>query len=139
MILAIHGERSRQESFVMVGGLWEGFRKRMRTEFQEAGFRVERPRDGLGGVNPENICNRGLSGMGGQLEISEALRERLRHDPIELHRFVHAVRRALFEAEAETGVEAETWSKPEKEAGADSQADWGVPVPPGEDRPCPTT
>ena len=105
-VLAIHGERSRQDSFVMVGGLWEGFRKRMRTGFQEAGFRVERPRDGLGGVNPENICNRGVSGMGGQLEISEALRETLRTDPNELHRFIHAVRGALLKAEAESGFRA---------------------------------
>ncbi|MGD2121806.1 MAG: poly-gamma-glutamate hydrolase family protein [Gemmatimonadota bacterium] len=99
-VLAIHGEKSSWESFVMVGGLWDAFRKRMTAAFREAGIRVERPRDGLGGVNPDNICNRGESGTGGQLEISEGLRESLRADPETFRSFVELVRGVLLNAEA---------------------------------------
>jgi phage replication-related protein YjqB (UPF0714/DUF867 family) len=100
-VLAIHGERSSDESFVMVGGLWEGFRERMVATFDAAGIRVEEPRDGLGGVNPENICNRGASGTGGQLELSEGLRKTLRGNPATLQRFVEMVRGVLADAEAD--------------------------------------
>lgn len=100
-ILAIHGERSPDRSFVMVGGLWSFFRERLVRAFEEAGIPVEGPRKGLGGVNPKNICNRGLSGAGAQLEISGALRRALRKDPDELCRFVGLVREVLFQVERE--------------------------------------
>jgi phage replication-related protein YjqB (UPF0714/DUF867 family) len=101
-VLAIHGEKSSEESFVMVGGLWDGFRERMTAACREAGIRVERPRDGLGGVNPYNICNRGESGIGGQLEISEGLRDNLRTNPEIFRKFVELVREVLLNVEAAT-------------------------------------
>ncbi len=100
-VVAVHGERSRSDRFVMVGGLWEPFRRRMEAAFHEAGFSVRDPRKGLEGADPRNICNRGQSGVGGQLEISEGLRHHLREDSASLRRFTSAVRRALFETEAE--------------------------------------
>ena len=105
-VLAIHGERSPDRSFVMVGGLWDSLRERLVEAFAEAGIAVESPRRGLGGVNPRNICNRGQSGAGVQLEISEGLRRALRKDPAELRRFVDLVRGALFQVESEmiTGI-----------------------------------
>lgn len=58
----------------------------------------------LRGLQPDNVCNRGRSGSGVQLEISRGLREmlfsdlfrrRLRcHTPL-FHRFVTAVRRCI--------------------------------------------
>jgi phage replication-related protein YjqB (UPF0714/DUF867 family) len=98
-VVAIHGERSSNREFVMVGGLWTAFRERVQTEFTQAGIPVEGPRDGLEGVNPGNICNRGQTGMGGQLEISEGLRRTLRTDPVELRAFVDLVRGVLTEME----------------------------------------
>ena len=105
-VLAIHGERSPDRSFVMVGGLWGTFRKRLAEAFTDAGISVEGPRQGLGGANPRNICNRGQSGAGGQLEISEGLRRALRVDQEGLRRFVELVRGVLFQVESEviTGV-----------------------------------
>jgi phage replication-related protein YjqB (UPF0714/DUF867 family) len=100
-VLAIHGERSPDRISVMVGGLWQPFRKRFVEAFEEAAILVEGPRHGLGGVNPGNICNRGQSGAGGQLEISEGLRRDLREDEGELRRFVELVRGVLFEVERE--------------------------------------
>jgi len=100
-VLAIHGERSQGRRFVMVGGLWEPFRRLMVPAFTEAGIVVEDARRGLGGVRSTNICNRSQSGAGGQLEISEGLRNVLREDPEEFRRFVELVRGVLFQAEAE--------------------------------------
>jgi phage replication-related protein YjqB (UPF0714/DUF867 family)/3-methyladenine DNA glycosylase AlkD len=99
-VVAVHGEKSSHDSFVMVGGLWEEFRRRMTNALAGAGIRVQQPRYGLGGVNPKNICNRGGAGIGGQLEISEGLRKTLREDPIEFQRFVELVRGVLADAEA---------------------------------------
>lgn len=102
-VLAVHGEKTSDRSFVMVGGLWERFRERMESALREAGVPVEGPRVGLEGSHPENICNRGESGAGAQLEISEDLRRRLRRDPDELLRFVEVVREVLRELEADDG------------------------------------
>ena len=105
-VLAIHGERSPDRSFVMVGGLWGTFRKRLAEAFTDAGISVEGPRQGLGGANPRNICNRGQSGAGGQLEISEGLRRALRKDQEGLRRFVELVRGVLFQVEHEENLPA---------------------------------
>jgi len=94
-VVAIHGERSTHREFVMVGGLWASFRERMTRALEEAGIRVQGPRRGLGGVHPRNLCNRGGAGRGGQLEISESLRQNLRNDPEAFHRFVELVRGVL--------------------------------------------
>lgn len=95
-VLCIHGERCSDRSFVMVGGGDGDLQARLARELEEAGFVLETPRQGLQGRNPRNICNRGRSGAGGQLELSEALRRTLRHDPQRLGTFVGAVRRALL-------------------------------------------
>ena len=100
-VVAIHGEHSPDRRFVMVGGLWEPFRHRLIEVFGEAEIPVESPRRGLQGANDRNICNRGQSGEGGQLEISEGLRRALREEPEELIRFVELIRGTLFEVEAE--------------------------------------
>jgi len=100
-VLAIHGERSSDRSLVMVGGLWASCREGLGEAFEKAGDTVEGPRQGLGGVNPRNICNRGQSGTGAQLELSEGFRRALRKDPEELRRFVELVREVLFHTERE--------------------------------------
>ena len=100
-VLAIHGERTPDGAFVMVGGLWYGFQAKRTAAFREAGIRVRSPREGLEGVHPLNICNRGRAGAGGQLEISEGLRRQLRKDEGMLFHFVDIVRRGLMELETE--------------------------------------
>ena len=100
-VLAIHGERSPDKSFVMVGGLWEGFQEKMADAFRDSGIRVKRPRQGLEGRHPRNICNRGLAEAGGQLELSEGLRRELRKDEDMLLHFVGLVRSTLMELEAD--------------------------------------
>ena len=49
----------------------------------------------LPGTGPRNICNRGLLGMGVQLELPRALRDALAHEAQRFNRFVQAVRSAV--------------------------------------------
>lgn len=106
-VVAIHGERTRDRPFVMVGGLWGRFCREMAGGLEEGGFPVEPPRPGLGGRNPRNICNRGGGGGGGQLEISEGLRRSLRRDEALKRAFVEVVRGVLLELECEGGTREE--------------------------------
>jgi phage replication-related protein YjqB (UPF0714/DUF867 family) len=94
-VVAIHGERSRHEAFVMVGGAERGLAAAVAESLADLGFKVSPPRPGLGGLNPRNICNRGRQGAGIQLELSEGLRQRLRDRPAMEVKFVEGVRKVL--------------------------------------------
>ena len=77
VVVAIHGSRDNEE-VVYLGGLQTSLKQQIRARLTEAGFVVkESPRTALQGRNPANICNRGASGAGVQLEISRGLREKL--------------------------------------------------------------
>jgi len=72
--IAIHGEGSAKE-VVFLGGLDHVAADRIRVSLESRGFKVdihENPR--LQGTDPANICNRGTTGCGVQLELSEGLR-----------------------------------------------------------------
>lgn len=101
--LAIHGEKSLHDSFVMVGGLWTDLKEELTLRLAKEGFGVLEPRRGLAGRRKENVCNRGRSGWGGQLEISAGLRRRLSEEEALRGRFVAAVRTALLKLERELG------------------------------------
>jgi len=60
-------------------------------ELQTAGIRVADTTARYQGLNPNNICNRGASGRGAQLEISRGLRD----DIDQVHRLCDAVHTAL--------------------------------------------
>jgi phage replication-related protein YjqB (UPF0714/DUF867 family) len=101
-ILAVHGA-SGAAPVVYLGGRDEVFGNRMRDRLFQAGFDVQNhPR--LRGALPRNICNRGQSGRGVQLELTMGLREiffqnmtragRQLQTPA-FHAFVEAVRGAL--------------------------------------------
>lgn len=98
-VVAIHGERSGGDAFVMVGGGDDFLTSAMASAVAGAGFSVIEPRPGLGGKNPRNICNRGRLGGGVQLELSEGLRSQLRENAEDQARFVGALRKVLLEAE----------------------------------------
>lgn len=96
-VLAVHGERSRDGRFVMVGGRCRWLGDAVARRLEEAGVQVRAPRPGLRGLDPRNICNRGTLGGGVQLEISEGLRSQLRQERGCRRIFVAAVRTALGE------------------------------------------
>jgi len=72
-VLAIHGCEG-AEPIVLVGGLYHEWGDRIIAALQTAGFKAVKATTSFEGTQPENICNRGKSGRGVQLEISEGLR-----------------------------------------------------------------
>lgn len=76
-VITVHGCRG-SRSVVYVGGLATGIKLEVITSLQVAGFNAEEaPWPSLAGVHRSNLCNRGRSGQGLQLELSHNLRRRL--------------------------------------------------------------
>lgn len=73
-VLSIHGCEGEAE-FVTVGGLDSELVTLVRLALVDAGIALSE--DNLGGTHPENICNRGKTGRGVQMQISRGLRDRL--------------------------------------------------------------
>lgn len=81
-VLSLHGCKAEQAGTadpqaVVVGGLNTDFKSYLKAEFDKVGIAW---RDGnevpdLAGVSPANPCNRTMLGKGGQLEITDKLRE----------------------------------------------------------------
>jgi len=77
VVVAVHGNREESE-VVFVGGRNTLLKKKICRALTAAGFRAEiSDLPGIRGIGPENICNRGTSGEGVQLEISRGLREKM--------------------------------------------------------------
>ena len=114
-VLTIHGCRDRVPC-VYVGGRDARRRAAFLDALQAAGFRAEESlRPGLRGINPNNICNRGQTGRGVQLELSEPLRRQMfaplqrptarpRARTAVFHRLVEALRRTLKSQQARPAV-----------------------------------
>lgn len=105
--VAIHGESS-QEAIVFTGGADVILRSHISKALSESGFTVrEHQSPNLQGNSPLNICNRGTSGAGVQLELSFGLRFALFESLNAVGRgrqtqlftqFVYAVRQGLSSA-----------------------------------------
>ena len=72
LVLGVHGCLG--ESCIHVGGLHAGLAGRIGRALVQAGFKVEWPSSRYPGRHPANICNRGSSGRGVQLEVTYDLR-----------------------------------------------------------------
>jgi phage replication-related protein YjqB (UPF0714/DUF867 family) len=80
VVVTIHGC---EEDFevIYLGGLHENLKWLIQRNFSLCGFHVpEQVRPGLAGTHPFNICNRGRTGMGVQIEISRGLRRKMFSD-----------------------------------------------------------
>jgi phage replication-related protein YjqB (UPF0714/DUF867 family) len=94
-VLTVHGLGG-HELGVQIGGLDEDLRERVNDSLSSAGFASEVVAAGqYGGIHPGNICNRGSSGAGVQLEIKYGLRRLLHRDRGRYEAFVAAVRTAI--------------------------------------------
>lgn len=103
-VIAIHGAKG-LEAAVYLGGLDTALRRRVLTVLSESGFvAADDPSPTRQGKGRTNICNRGRTGKGLQLELTLGLRKRLFLHPEEgsswhpsplFFRLVSAVRRAL--------------------------------------------
>jgi len=77
VVVTIHGC---EEDFevIYLGGLHKNLKWLIQRNFSLCGFYVPaQVRRGLAGTNPLNICNRGRTGKGVQIEISRGLRGRM--------------------------------------------------------------
>jgi phage replication-related protein YjqB (UPF0714/DUF867 family) len=104
-VIAIHGA-SGKDPVAYFGGLDLCLRKRMRDTLRECGFLAEDdPSPTRQGKRTTNICNRGASGQGVQIELTIGMRkslfEQVRRDlwvPNQrFHRFVAVLRAVLNE------------------------------------------
>ena len=95
VVVTIHGQAGCGE-FVNVGGIEASLGRSVVEQLQAAGFSASRHSNpSLQGLDPANICNRGQSGQGLQMEISRGLRDKLVASGAEMDRFATAIRAAL--------------------------------------------
>jgi phage replication-related protein YjqB (UPF0714/DUF867 family) len=94
-VITVHGQLNRKDAFVMVGGLNAPLCSEIKNQLEASGFQTRPPTEGLMGTDPTNICNRGKSKQGVQLEVSRKVRDLLRTDKDQLQRFADAIRRAI--------------------------------------------
>jgi phage replication-related protein YjqB (UPF0714/DUF867 family) len=87
-VLSVHGCLG--ERCIHIGGLDEALTRRLTAELTAAEFDVVSPSPRYPGRHPANICNRGWSGNGAQLEITYDLRTSGR-----THEIARAARAAL--------------------------------------------
>lgn len=76
VVVAIHACKG-NERYVFIGGLDKGLRKFIADELESRGIPVPRGHGRFKGQNPDNICNRGATKKGVQLEITRGLRDDL--------------------------------------------------------------
>ena len=97
VVVAVHGLAGDQEG-VDVGGLdWE-LRDAIAAKLQGAGFTAKAVASGShAAIDQQNICNRGRSGGGAQLEITRGLRDALMADQSRMRAFAQAVQLAIGE------------------------------------------
>ncbi len=103
-VITLHGAKG-TEAAVYAGGLDLELRLAMLRALNAAGFSADHdPSPTRQGRGPTNICNRGKTGMGLQLELTFALRKRLfgqldekggRQPTGLFHELVHAIRQVL--------------------------------------------
>lgn len=101
VIIALHGRRdkyggeARDSEAVWLGGLDAGLIHLIANSLASAGFKSTSSQKYLKGEKPNNICNRGTTGAGAQLEIPSSLRTALKNDDESFLVFVEAVRKAI--------------------------------------------
>jgi phage replication-related protein YjqB (UPF0714/DUF867 family) len=78
-VVTMHGEESEADGEgVFLGGLNDKLGQRFGTALQAKGFDVRRhPDRRLQGLEPKNVCNRGRSDSGVQLELSRSIRKEM--------------------------------------------------------------
>ncbi len=95
ILITVHGQIDQKDEFVMIGGLHDNLRFKIRQQLEVVGFLTRDPTERLMGTDPMNICNRGKSKQGVQLEISRKVRDLLRTDRGKIETFANAVRKAI--------------------------------------------
>lgn len=97
VVVAVHGHHERQNEFTLIGGCHDRLCEKLKRALNISGFTAQAPPFEMAALNLANICNRGGLKMGVQLELSRALREKLREDASVRRRFVQGIRALLIE------------------------------------------
>lgn len=97
IVLTIHGLLNSVDEFIMVGGLDTDLGDELKIALSKADFTIRESETQYSGLHPNNICNRGRSGKGIQLEITYTLRKRLFEDLDCRQRFVNVTRSVLLQ------------------------------------------
>ncbi len=93
-VISIHGKKGAEE-FVMLGGLAKDLISRSSAALEQKGFTVLPPEPGVEGILIGNICNKGMTGEGLQIELSRGLRDAFTQSPEKLEAFAEAIRRLV--------------------------------------------
>ena len=104
IVLTIHGLKNSIDEFIMIGGLDLTLGNELRIALQHSGFQVRESEQKYSGVRATNICNRGCTGKGVQLEISFALRKRIVQDTECRIRFIDTIKSMIKTWEQSTKV-----------------------------------
>lgn len=73
-VITVHACKG-TEPVILMGGLDTGLSERLCTALLQAGFRSVARQTRFPGRHPRNICNRGQTGKGVQMEISRGIRD----------------------------------------------------------------
>jgi phage replication-related protein YjqB (UPF0714/DUF867 family) len=96
VVVAIHGRSDRDDpETVWLGGLDVPILEKMEKQLKLAGFSVEIQSKDLAGAHQNNICNRGRTGRGVQLEVPKSLRNELKSNSTRLGAFSEAIRKTF--------------------------------------------
>jgi phage replication-related protein YjqB (UPF0714/DUF867 family) len=93
-VVTIHGKEGIEE-FIMLGGLDTELISKTRDALIDAYFSIVAVTPAVAGDEEANICNKGLSGKGLQIELSRGLRDTLYRDSAKMTTFAQAVRSLL--------------------------------------------
>ena len=93
-VIAIHGCVGHDER-VLIGGLDNSLKDKVAIELRQAGVNVQNDGHHFQATDPSNICNRGQSSRGVQLELTRALRR-----SANARRVAEAVRAVLLPLQA---------------------------------------
>ncbi|MDR3539598.1 MAG: poly-gamma-glutamate hydrolase family protein [Desulfosporosinus sp.] len=91
-VLTIHGLKNSIDEYLLIGGLDSEFGAELRVALFHQGFSVRESEQGYQGEMATNLCNRGVTGKGVQLELSFALRKRIFKDAECRFEFIDAIR-----------------------------------------------
>ncbi|PIR42134.1 MAG: hypothetical protein COV30_00060, partial [Candidatus Yanofskybacteria bacterium CG10_big_fil_rev_8_21_14_0_10_37_15] len=94
-VISIHGEKTKDEEFIMIGGLDKKLGEKIGRIIAGSGFFLKEPPENLKGENPANVCNLGTSGAGVQLELSKKLRDELLSNEKLMGKFTSLIKQAM--------------------------------------------
>jgi len=94
--IGIHGRCDRDDKKgVYLGGRDKKFKKCLDESIRKAGFTSKMHGHDFPAEKKLNICNRGLSKKGAQIEIPKTLRDEFLKDEVQLERFANSIRQAI--------------------------------------------